>query len=167
MTFDFKFAYSFNKLKFPKFTGGTIWSLELLFGADSLTPKLNYLRTLPIGTVGKEIADLLDERQYRLIPKFENHDLKHIVLGYDMTMQDEIKMQAYLVGNGNLTLPCLFFLSLGVFYPKIWRDLPKHFRQGQLSRSIHYLTLEECMDRDLMAIKKLYGRNNNYCQQKY
>ncbi|MEJ8843887.1 hypothetical protein WG954_15960 [Lacibacter sp. H375] len=158
MIFNLKLEDRLNKFKSLKLTGVTILALELLFGADSLTPKLNHLRTLQFGTVGKAIADLLDKRQYRLIPKFENHDLKHIVLEYEMTMQDEIRMQAYLVGNGNLTLPCLTFLSLGLFYPRIWKDLPKHFRQGQASNSIYYLTLEQCLDKDLIEVRNLYGR---------
>lgn len=101
---------------------------------------------------------MLDSKGYKLIPKFENHDLKHIILDYEMTMQDEIKMQAYLVGNGNLTLPCLIFLSLGLFYPTIWKDLLTEFIHGQLTNSIHFLTLDNCMSKDLNEIKNEYGR---------
>ena len=148
-----------QRLQTIRITGGIIWLLELLYGKDSLDSKLDCLRTLEQGTVGREIAKMLDSRQYRLIPKFENHDLKHIVLDYNMTMKDEIRMQAYLVGNGNLTLPCLIFLSLGVFHPEIWTDLPREYKQGKLSKSIHFLTLDNCMDRQLIEIKKEYGRN--------
>ena len=158
MTFDFTLTEIIKELRSKKLTGGIIWVLEFIYGADSLNPKLNYLRTLHLGTVGREVANMLDSREYRLIPKFENHDLKHIILDYEMTMQDEIRMQAYLVGNGNLTFPCLIFLSLGLFYPKIWKDLPEEFRQGQVSKSIHNLTLDNCMDRQLNEVKKEYGR---------
>jgi hypothetical protein len=144
-----------------KLTGGTIWALENIYGTTAMTSKLNQLRTLENGTVGKEIANLLDNLGFRLIPKFENHDLKHVVLGYEMTMKDEIKMQAYLVGNGNFTFPCLIFLSLGLFYPSIWLDLPREYKIGKSSKSIFYLTLDNCMEKDLNEIKSLYGRNNN------
>lgn len=142
-------------------TGGTIWALEKIYGSLTLTPKLNQLRTLKNGTVGKEIANLLDNLGYRLIPKFENHDLKHVILEYEMTMKDEIRMQAYLVGNGNFTLPCLIFLSLGLFYPSIWLDLPREFKNGKASKSIHYLTLDNSMNLDLKATRNEYGRNKN------
>jgi len=141
-----------------KLTGWTILVLEFIYGSTKLAPKLNQLRTLNEGTVGKEIANLLDNFSYRLIPKFENHDLKHVILEYEMTMKDEIRMQAYLVGNGNYTLPCLVFLTLGLFYPTVWLDLPKEYKIGKSSKSIHYLTLDNCMDKDLLETRNEYGR---------
>lgn len=147
-----------KQLKKLKVTGGIIWLLELIHGKDYLAQKLNYLRTLQGGTVGREVAEMLDSKQYRLIPKFENHDLKHIVLEYEMTMEDEIKMQAYLIGNGNLTFPCLMFLSLGIFYPKTWKELLREYQNGKDSKSIHFLTLDDCMEKQLKDIKNEYGR---------
>ena len=136
----------FRQLKKLKITGGIIWLLELIHGKDYLAPKLNHLRTLQLGTVGREVAEMLDNKKYRLIPKFENHDLKHIILDYEMTMKDEIRMQAYLIGNGNLTFPCLIFFSLGVFYPTIWKDLLKEYQTGKASKSIYFLTLYNFME---------------------
>ena len=159
MILDFKLTEKFGKIKSLKLTGGIIWALEKIHGSTTLDSKLTHLRTLQKGTVGREIAIMLDDRGYKLIPKFENHDLKHIILDYDITMKDEIKMQAYLVGNGNLTLPCLIFLSLGLFYPTIWKDLPTEFLHGQKTKSIHFLTLDNCMDKDLAEVKDEFGRN--------
>jgi hypothetical protein len=159
-----KSAFNFTEKKRRrtsfKLTGWTIWALEKLYDTSALEAKLNKLKTLEKGTVGREVAEMLDQKGYRLIPKFENHDLKHIVLDYEMTMQDEIKMQAYLVGNGNTSLPCLIFLSLGLFYPSIWRELGAEFRQGRRTNSIHLLTLDNCMTQSLTAIKSKYGRKN-------
>jgi hypothetical protein len=146
-----------EQLKSLKLTGWIIWILEKIYGETLLDSKLIQLRTLEKGTVGREVADMLDRKGYRLIPKFENHDLKHIVLDYEMTMQDEIKMQAYLVGNGNNTFPCLIFLSLALFYPTIWRSLPQEYKQGKITKSIHFLTLDICMDKPLTEIKKKYS----------
>lgn len=147
-----------KKVKNLKVTGGIIWLLELIHGKDSLTIKLNYLRTLQHGSVGREVAEMLDSKKYRLIPKFENHDLKHVILEYEMTMEEEIKMQAYLIGNGNWTFPCLMFISLGIFYPKAWKELAGEYKKGKASKSIHFLTLDECMEKQLIDIKSEYGR---------
>jgi len=151
-------ATLFKQLKNLKVTGGIIWLLELIHGKDCLNAKLNHLRTLQNGTVGREVAELLDSKQYRLIPKFENHDLKHVILEYEMTMEDEIRMQAYLIGNGNFTFPCLIFFSLGIFYPKTWRELAREYKTGKASKSIHFLTLEECMEKKVEDIRREYGR---------
>ncbi|MTH15342.1 hypothetical protein [Flavobacterium sp. LC2016-01] len=153
-----------QQLKNLKITGGIIWLLELIHGKDYLAPKLNHLRSLEHGTVGREVAEMLDSKQYRLIPKFENHDLKHIILEYEMTMKDEIRMQAYLIGNGNFTFPCLIFFSLGIFYPTIWKDLLNEYKLGKNTKSIHFLTLDDCMELQLIDIKNEYGRNHNCCR---
>ena len=139
-------------------TGWTIWALEKIYGSAYLDSKLLNLRTLKKGPVGRENAKMLDIKNYRLIPKFENHDLKHIILDYEMTMKDEIRMQAYLVGNGNYTLPCFIFLSLALFYPTIWKDLPTEFKQEKKLNSIHFLALDNCMYKSLSEVKKAYGR---------
>ena len=131
--------------------------LEFLYGTRLLEEKLSKLRAMDEGTVGKEIACMLDRKGYRLIPKYENHDLKHIVLGYEMTMKDEIIMQAYLVGNGNLTGPCLIFLSLALFYPKTWTELPNAYRCGKKRKSIHLLTIDACRNRNLKELQEQYG----------
>ncbi|MGK4569391.1 hypothetical protein [Flavobacterium sp. 3HN19-14] len=161
------FSNSKYKIKTPenfKLTGGTIWILEKIYRTAPLEKKLNHLRSLDIDTVGYGVSQLLDERNYRLIPKFENHDLKHLILGYEMTMQDEIKMQAYLIGNGNYTLPCLLFFSLFLFYPSTWKSLPGEYRNGKSMKSIYFLTLDECKGENLAKIRREYSfkfRNNN------
>lgn len=161
LNLDHHFIKQIRQIKSLKLTGWTIWALEKIYGARTLDSKLAHLRTLERDTVGKEIAEMLDHKGYRLIPKFENHDLKHIVLDYEMTMQDEIKMQAYLVGNGNRTLPCLIFLSLGLFYPRIWRSLIQEYKLGKNTHSIHFLTIDTCMDKPLSEIKNKFGRKRH------
>ena len=140
-----------------RLTGSSIWVLEKIYGKEPLNTRLEQLRVLQPGTVGREIADMLDSKQYRLIPKFEDHDLKHIVLGYEMTRRDEIRMQAYLVGNGNRTLPCMIFLSIAIIYPGLWRDLIVQYQLGKKRKSIYYLRLEECMDKSLEDVKAEYA----------
>ncbi|HYE55154.1 MAG TPA: hypothetical protein VD996_09935 [Chitinophagaceae bacterium] len=54
---------------------------------------------MPEGTLGKDIADCLQKHRLRLVPKFESHDLKHVVLNFQMTPADEIRMQAFMMGK--------------------------------------------------------------------
>ncbi|OCB75272.1 hypothetical protein B0A79_09375 [Flavobacterium piscis] len=70
-------------------------------------------------------------------------------------------MQAYLIGNGNFTFPCLIFFSLSLFYPTIWKDLGNEYQTGKVSKSIHFLTLDHCMTLQLADIKNEYGRKNS------
>ena len=51
-----------KKIKQLKITGGIICLLELIHGKDYLTTKLSHLRTLQLGTVGREVANMLDNK---------------------------------------------------------------------------------------------------------
>jgi len=141
-----------------KLPGWTVVVLQTVFEMKSADRLHKTLRQLPDDSTGKVVADLLDERKFRLIPKFLNHDLKHAVLDYEMKMEDEIKMQAYLVGNGNYTWPCLLFLSLGIFRPKIWKELIIHYNQGKRTPSIFHLNLEDVMHIPVEQLKTKFGR---------
>lgn len=82
MILELYFTDWLQHIKSLRLTGWIIWALEKIYGTTTLDSKLVQLRTLEKGTVGREIAEMLDGKGYRLIPKFENHDLKHIVLDY-------------------------------------------------------------------------------------
>jgi ubiquinone biosynthesis protein Coq4 len=76
--------------------------------------KVSKLRQLNSGTLGKEIAKCLDNHNLTLVQKYESHDLKHVLLNYQMTAEDEIRMQAFMVGNGNYSIPSFAILFFGV-----------------------------------------------------
>lgn len=130
-----------------------------LFAGRRLAESHEQLRTLPLGTVGREIADTLDSRGYELLPFFADHDMKHIVLGYDMTEMDELRMQLYMIGNGNRSLACLLPTIGSIpFYPQLWREISYHYRLGKAGRCITDLRLSECRQQPLSEIRAIYGR---------
>ena len=57
------------------------------------------------GTLGKDIANCLEKNNLRFVPNYESHDLKHVLLDFKMTPVDEIRMQAFMLGNGNYSIP--------------------------------------------------------------
>jgi hypothetical protein len=114
------------------------------------------LRNMESGTVGRELADLLDRQNLRMLPRFKEHDLKHLLLDYEMNSADELRMQAFLLGNGNRSIPCLLSLSYGLFRPFLWRSLAKAYWRGRRSPSILHLSIEDCKDQSLKELKKTY-----------
>ena len=135
---------------------GVVKPLQKMYGNQSYTEKLAEMRNLPSGTIGKEVAQMLDDNNLTLIPKFETHDLKHLVLGYDMTTQDEIKMQAFLFGNGNRSIACLLFLSSGILFPGMWNTYRQEYKKGTLAPSILDLSLDESMALSSEQLKSKY-----------
>jgi ubiquinone biosynthesis protein Coq4 len=88
-----------------------------------------------------------------LIGGFESHDLKHVLLGYEMTPVDEIRMQAFLFGNGCNSLVSFGFLLYGIILlPDQWSIFYSDFKMGLDAPRIIHLDVNSCA---MMETKKL------------
>lgn len=121
---------------------------------------LNELKTLPDGTIGADLYKMLNNNGLKVIPKFENHDLKHIILGYGMTSIEEIKMQAYLFGNGNKSISCVLFLASGFIFPEKWSSFYQEYKKGKKSACIHHISFEETIIKQTELVKATYCSEN-------
>lgn len=138
---------------------GVIKPLQFLLGGTYYQQKLADMRDLPVHTVGFELAQMLDQHQLELIPKFEEHDLKHLILGYGMSTEEELGMQAYLLGNGSRKASCILFLSSALLLPGLWKYLYLEYKKGQSKVSIKRLSLYRCMHEPLSVIQKKYTKD--------
>ncbi|KGO79189.1 hypothetical protein Q762_14550 [Flavobacterium cauense R2A-7] len=106
--------------------------------------KVEKLRELPKGTLGNDIAKILDENKVKLIPNYESHDLKHVLLNYGMNAEDEIRMQAFMLGNGNYTFPCIAILTFGtILLPGMWSTFYKDYKRGKNAKPISSWSIDK------------------------
>ena len=133
--------------------------LQRIYSRRFYDDKLMQMRNLPSNTIGNDIAKMLDDDNLRLIPKFGNHDLKHLILEYRMTTQDEIKMQAYLLGNGSRRFSCYLFLLSGILFPSMWKEYCQEYKKGKSSPLILQLSIEDCMKLQTNDMRKKYKIN--------
>jgi len=131
--------------------------LQMLVARKSCRQKLDYMRSLPDHTVGHDLAKMLDSKGLKLIPGFEKHDLDHLILGYDMTPEEELCMQAYLIGNGRWQLQCILFLSSAVLLPGLWSTLWDHYNLGRQSEPLASLRLEDCITQNTEQLRRRYA----------
>lgn len=111
-------------------------------------------KQLPLGSLGRSLVECLEQHELDLVPGFESHDLKHLVLDYPMTAEDEIRLQAFMLGNGNYTLPCFAILGFGMlFLPECWGTFYKDFQRGRTTASIVDWKLENYVDKDLQTLQ--------------
>ncbi len=128
--------------------------LQYLFQSKSEVT-LDELSLLPEGTIGNDVFKMLNSHNLKIIPKFEEHDMKHIILGYSMSSIDEVRMQAYLFGNGNYSISCILFLASGILFPEHWNTFYQDYKKGKNAISISSLVLKKCqteLTKDLKAI---------------
>ncbi|MFN0256254.1 hypothetical protein [Pedobacter ureilyticus] len=125
----------------------SVWTIEQFHDKNYYAEKVEDLRKFPIGTLANDIAKCLDENNIGLVPNYESHDLKHVLLDFKMTPVDEIRMQAFMLGNGNYTLPCFAILAFGaILLPDEWSTFYKDFKRGQKSKPISSWTIEKYAD---------------------
>ena len=141
----------------------SVWTIEQFHDIAIYEQKAKELQTLPDGTLGKEIANCLEKNGLRLVPNFESHDLKHVLLDFKMTPVDEIRMQAFMLGNGNYSIPSFAIFIFGAFLlPDLWTTFYKDFKNGMNSKPISTWTIEEyahCRTSTLREIVLNYSKS--------
>lgn len=129
-------------------------TIEFFSKMELYRQKVSELRKLENGTLGKQIADCLDNNNLTLVPKYESHDLKHVLLDYQMTAEDEIRMQAFMVGNGNYSIPSFAILIFGaILLPDLWPTFYSDFKKGRKSIRISEWTIEKYANRNLTELR--------------
>lgn len=128
-----------------------------LYGAADARVQLDYLQSLPVGSLGRGVADILRANHLHLIPHYENHDLKHVLLGYGMTPEEELKLKAFMFGNGDWSITCVGFLLLAVLTPELWPVLRQHYRRGRRTRPITGWTLAAYATQSTVALRQQIG----------
>ena len=122
----------------------SVWTIEQFHDIALYEQKAKLLNDLPDGTLGKDIANCLEKNGLRLVPNYESHDLKHVLLDFKMTPVDEIRLQAFMLGNGNYSIASFAIFIFGaLFLPDLWKTFFRDFINGRNSKPISNWTIEE------------------------
>jgi hypothetical protein len=122
----------------------SVWTIEKFYGIAIYEQKVRKLKEFPDGTLGKDIANCLEKNNLRLVPNFESHDMKHVLLDFKMTPVDEIRMQAFMLGNGNYTIPSFAIFIFGaLLLPDLWLTFYRDYKNGLYAKPIKNWTVEE------------------------
>ncbi|RQO30862.1 hypothetical protein DBR32_09095 [Taibaiella sp. KBW10] len=122
----------------------SVWTIEQFYDIAIYEQKARQLQTLPEGTLGRDIGDCLAKNDLHLVPNYESHDLKHVLLDFEMTAVDEIRMQAFMLGNGNYSLPSFAIFIFGaLLLPDLWTTFYKDYINGRNAKPISTWTIEE------------------------
>lgn len=123
---------------------------------------LENLKKLPPKTLGGDLAVFLEKEGFTLMPKFESHDVYHVLLKYKTTVVDEARMQFFLMGNRKFSPYVLGsnFLALFLFPEKI-RVFLQEFKKGQKALSIAKWNFEHLLQEPTASLRNLIFRQPN------
>jgi hypothetical protein len=146
----------------------SVWTIEQFHDIALYEQKTKELKALPDGTLGKDIVNCLEKNGLRLVPKYESHDLKHVLLDFKMTPVDEIRLQAFMLGNGNYSIASFAIFIFGaLFLPDLWKTFYRDFINGRNSKPISTWTIEEfahCQTSTLREIVFNYSTSSSQKQ---
>lgn len=158
---NMKISKSLSEIIIKKSFDLSVALIEKFNDISNCENKVQDLRKLQNGTIGKEIANCLDENKLNLIPNFESHDLKHILLDFKMTPIDEIRMQAFMLGNGNYTFPCFAILTFGaLLLPNYWKKLYEDYKRGKNTKPISDWNIENYAEKNLLETREMMNLEN-------
>ncbi len=101
---------------------------------------LQQLRQFPTGTVGYELYLFFSDHDLDMLPHYEKHDIKHVVLGFPPSEAGEVCLQCFMLANGRITLPVVFSVIIGLLIlPECWPACRKAWKQGWATPSLHQL----------------------------
>jgi ubiquinone biosynthesis protein Coq4 len=113
------------------------------------------LAFFPDGSLGKDLAAFLDERDLQLLAYYARHDMKHILLDYDTTDEGEGSLQCFMLGNGHLSFPVIATVLYAIFtMPEYWPTFRKAYKRGRRANRIAQWKWAELVGEQTETLKK-------------
>jgi hypothetical protein len=109
----------------------------------------------PGSSIGKAMSVFLYSNEIDLEPKIENHDLFHVVLGYNTTLPEEAALHFYLIGNGKGShYPFIAALVGFLFFPEYYDLYIDAYHRGRHCQSFVGWELKEHLSADLSQFQQ-------------
>ena len=98
---------------------------------------MEQLLNFPEDTLGKDLALYLKKKNFQLLPNYERHDCKHIILGYEMDEEGEARMQFYFLGNRRYSIPVIMTVIICfALMPEYWSTFYMEYKKGRKTKSL-------------------------------
>lgn len=115
------------------------------------------------GTLGRDLAEKLSKNGFHLLPHYERHDCKHIILEFEMDEKGEACMQFYFLGNRHYSFPVLItVIACLVLMPDYWSSFYKNFKKGRLGKSFDGLDFNSLVLMKTNDLKKEFNPDYLY-----
>lgn len=116
---------------------------NLLLSSRDWNYNMEDLALMPDNSLGHGLYDYLKEANLSFKPNLIRHDIKHILLNYDMKMPDELKIHAFLIGNRSYNAMGIIYLMVCVcIVPEILPKLKQEYIRGKQATCLKAIDLK-------------------------
>lgn len=129
--------------------------LKIVRSKKKFPYSMEQLSALPFETVGNELWQSLNAESLRLLPYYERHDIKHVVLDYPFTDEGEVSLQFFMLANGRVSFPVLATVIYGlVTMPEYYSSFKKAWQRGKQAKSLENMDWFGIMELPLTVVQK-------------
>lgn len=107
-------------------------------------------------SLGKELYYFLEKNNFEIEEKLEKHDIGHVLLGYELIVEDEISMQFFFLSSGKRSIYCIFTIILGsLILPEYYLKYQKAYKRGKLAINFHKWKFEYLLHENINELRSL------------
>ena len=118
---------------------------------------LQNLLELPEESLGFSLAHLWLNQQIGPHGGFERHDAAQALTGIGTCTVGEIRLQYYLLGNGQRNLYGIAYLMAGtLFYPHQLKSFVHHYKKGKLAHRFYDLDFLKLLPQPLQNLREAF-----------
>ena len=115
---------------------------------------------MPKLSVGHQYSKLISSKTIEYKPNLVKHDMKHIILGYDMNIRNELNIVAFLIGNRSSNKVSIFYLIICLLIvPEYLFQLKKHFKRGRSANRLKDYNIASLVEHDLKSVRQILNIN--------
>ncbi len=109
-------------------------------------------------SLGFHLGCFLIKYNFEIQPKLEDHDVFHVLTNTGITVQEEIGMQYFLLGNGKKSAYLFSVITIGTcFYPTYFKKFIENYNRGKKSHRIHDLEFQKMLSQPLQLLQKTFN----------
>ena len=126
------------------------------------THNRNSLLKFPPQTLGRDLGDFLARENLELMPNLEDHDVLHVLLHYQTTIVDEVRMQYFLLGNHKRSAYAIFTALIALLIvPEHWSTFFREFKIGRSCMPISKWDFAHLLNEPTPFLRNQIYRNVN------
>ena len=109
-------------------------------------------------TLGFHLGCFLLKYNFEIQPKLEDHDVIHVLTNTGISVQEEIGMQYFLLGNGKKSAYLFMVILSGtLFYPFHLGEFLKYYKRGKAAYEFHDLNFLRMLDQPIKTIRQSFN----------
>jgi ubiquinone biosynthesis protein Coq4 len=109
-------------------------------------------------TLGYKLGSFLNNHNYSIQEKLEEHDIFHVLTNTGIKVVNEIEMQFYLLGNGKRSPFVFIVIAAGIFfYPTNYKKFYKSYKKGKNAHQFYHLDFSKILHMPLTEIQYIFN----------